>query len=226
MLYQILLLHNMAKSECRIKDYLQLSGCGITEVSLDTFILTEEMLQRKDLILLCCDNMEFYFEVVEQIREITQMPIIVLCESDDEWMIIKSFQCGADDYIIYPVKQSELIARVRARIERYRRLSRPFGFIQCRGLLIEINSRKVILNGEEIEMTVKEFDLLLCLAQRPGEVLSKEQLYEMVWKDELADGYYNSVAVQIKKVRRKIEEDMDNPKFIQTVWGIGYRFVS
>lgn len=223
-MYRIFLLHEIPEEYCRIKDYLQLSGCEVTEGIIKQYPEFEEVIQTVNLVLMSCDDVEAGFKACEGIREMTQIPIIVLSKNDDEWVKIKMFQSGADDYLVEPFAQGELMARIRAHIMRYKRLTRPFGYIKVRGLEIEAFSRKVLLDGREIDMTLKEFDVLLYLAQCPNQVVTKEEIYEAVWKDELGQGYYNSVAVHVKRIRRKIEEDPENPKYIETVWGVGYRF--
>lgn len=224
MLYRIFLLQKMPEEYCRIKDYLQLSGCEVVEGVFDQISHYEEIIGNVDLVLVSCDDAEANFKVCRGIREMTQIPIIVLSKEDDEWVKIKMFQSGADDYLVEPFSQGELIARIQAHIIRYKRLTRPFGYIQVRGLEIEVFSRRVLVDGKEIFMTVKEFDVLLYLAQRPNQAVAKEEVYEAVWQDELGEGYYNSVAVHVKRIRKKIEKDPENPKYIETVWGMGYRF--
>lgn len=224
MLYRIFLLQKMPEEYCRIKDYLQLSGCEVVEGVFDQISHYEEIIGNVDLVLVSCDDAEANFKVCRGIREMTQIPIIVLSKEDDEWVKIKMFQSGADDYLVEPFSQGELIARIQAHIIRYKRLTRPFGYIQVRGLEIEVFSRRVLVDGKEIFMTVKEFDVLLYLAQRPNQAVTKEEVYEAVWQDELGEGYYNSVAVHVKRIRKKIEKDPENPKYIETVWGMGYRF--
>lgn len=223
-MYRIFLLHEMQGEYCRTKDYLQLSGCEVMEGELCQVPRYEESIQEMDLVLLSCDYAETGFEVCEKVREMTQVPIIVLSKNNDEWAKIKMFQSGADDYLVEPFSQGELMARIKAHILRYKRLTRPFGYIQVRGLEIETISRRVLLDGKEVSMTLKEFDVLLYLAQCPNRVITKKELYGAVWKDELGEGYYNSVAVHVKRIRKKIEEDPENPKYIETVWGVGYRF--
>lgn len=223
-MYCIFLLHEMQGEYCRTKDYLQLSGCEVTEGDLGGISRYAESIQEMDLILLSCNYAETGFTACEKLREVTQLPIIVLSENNDEWAKIKMFQSGADDYLVEPFSQGELMARIKAHIIRYKRLTRPFGYIQVRGLEIETISRRVFLDGKEVFMTLKEFDVLLYLAQCPNRVVAKKEIYEAVWKDELGDGYYNSVAVHVKRIRKKIEDDPENPRYIETIWGIGYRF--
>lgn len=223
-MYRILLLYEEPEKTCRLSDYLQLSGCGVVSEKLDAAVDCRELLQRADLVLFCCDKVEQYVETCEKIRQITQIPVIVLSGNTDEWMKIKMFRCGADDYLADSCSQGELMARIQSHIARYRRLTRPFGYIQTKDLEIEVAARRVFVRGEEVMMTVKEFDILLYLAQRPNEVVPKEKIYAEVWQDEIGEGYYNSVAVYIRRIREKIERDSESPQLVETVWGVGYRF--
>lgn len=224
-LYSILLLHEMEGCYSRICDYAQLGGYEVMEAELSFVGEYEGMVQQADIILMECRAEERCFEICRQIRDMTGKPIVVLSECNEEWEKIKMFQSGADDYIVIPYLQAELMARIRAHIERYKRLTRPFGFIEIRELKIDAFSRQVTLRGKRISMRLKEFDVLLFLAQHPNQVMTKEQIYMTVWKEELGDGIYNTVAVHVKRIREKIEEDAENPKYIETVWGIGYRFL-
>lgn len=223
-MYYIFLLHEMQGEYCKTKDYLQLSGCEVVEGDLQKVSRYTDIMQDMNLVLLSCDKEDVGFKVCERIREMTQIPIIVMSKNNDEWAKIKMFQSGADDYLVEPFSQGELMARIQAHIMRYKRLTRPFGYIQVRGLEIEAVSRKVLLDGKEVVLTVKEFDVLIYLAQRPNRVITKNEIYEAVWRDELGDGYYNSVAVHVKRIRKKIEVDPENPQYVETVWGVGYRF--
>ena len=222
-MYDILLLHEMPGNDSKIKDYLYLGGCHVKEIPLEKDILVAE-LRHFDLVLIECDKVESCVSVVEIIRSDMQVPIMILSDRDDEWEKIRLFKLGVDDYMVEPYWQGELLARIQAHIERYRRLTRPFGVIKVGDLEINAFSRKVLLKGNEVEMRLKEFEVLLYLAQHMNEVVTKKDIYETVWRDDLADAFYNNVAVHVKKIRAKIEEDIANPKFIETVWGVGYRF--
>lgn len=224
-MYNILLLRELPDRNSKVRDYVQLSGYYVMEGDLNNLSECKDMLEKADLILLECNKVELYFGACEWLREMTHIPIIVLSECNDEWEKIKMFQVGADDYMVMPYSQAELIARIGAHIERLRRLTRPFGIIEVRDLQINAFNRQVLLRGKNVPMRLKEFDVLFYLAQMPNQVLSKEQIYNTVWKQELADTYFNTVAVHVKRIREKIEDDVDNPKYIETVWGIGYRFL-
>lgn len=224
LLYQILLFHDKWKGYCKLKDYLQLSGCNVVEGNLELLFDYKEEIQHVDAILLYCERVEEYFVTCKKIRNQTQVPVMVLSQNNDEWAKIKMFQCGVDDYMIEPVSQGEMLARIKAHIGRYQCLTRPLGYIQAGKIEINVFARQVKVNGKEIFFRAKEFDLLLYLAQRMNRVITKEQIYEDVWKDNLGGGYYNSVAVHIKRIRKKIEDNPDSPKIIETVWGVGYVF--
>lgn len=222
-MYQILLLYDEPGEADRVKDYLQLSGCEVVENALEEKGKYRDLIGKADAVVLYY-KMEPDCEVCGQIRFLTMIPIIVLSGEADEWKKIKMFQAGADDYLVEPIQQGELVARLKTHVERFKRLTRPFGYIEVRGLFIDAFSRQVILDGEEVILRAKEFDILLYLAQRPNKAVSKQEIYSMIWDDDLGERYYNSVAVHIKRIRQKIEADPENPKFVETVWGIGYRF--
>lgn len=224
-MYQVLLLHKDLQGVCRVKDYLRLSGYEVMEGDLEQIGKYRDYVRGCNTILLYCENPEAYFEACERIRRMTSVPILVLSQCDDEWSKIRMFQAGADDYILEPFSQGEFIARVHAHILRYFRLSRPVSFVHVRELEIDGATRCVKVDGSEVLLRAKEFDLLWYLVQRVGKTITKQELYEAIWGDELGDSYFNSVAVHIKRIRRKIEKDPDNPQFLETVWGVGYRFV-
>lgn len=224
-MYNVLLLHEVMKSDYRVKEYLALGGYVVKEDTLleDSYI---KNLRCYDMILIECNKMDLCVEVVEKIRRLVQIPVVVLSERDDEWEKIRLFQLGIDDYLAKPYWQGEFLARAQAHLERYHRLTRPFGIIKVNDLEINVFSRRVTVEGADVELSVKEFDLLIYLAQHMDCVITKEKIYEDVWKDDLADGCYNTIAVHIKRIRMKIEKDPKNPKYIQTVWGVGYLFRS
>lgn len=224
-MYSILLLHEMLESDHKMRDYLQLGEYEVVENRFDEDGYMSN-LQRFDLVLLQACKLETCLRICEEVRKLAQIPIVVVSDQDDEWEKIRLFQMGIDDYLVEPYWQGELMARMQAHIKRYKRLTRPFGVIKIDELEINAFSRRVLLRGEEVELRLKEFDMLLYLAQHMDEVVTKEELYEAVWRDSLADGFYNSVAVNVKKIRGKIERDIHNPRYIETVWGVGYRFRS
>lgn len=223
-MYSILLLQDSNHSDCRIKDYLQLSGYSVEEGSLDQTCNLVKMVYNKDLVLLYCNDVALYFSLCERLRSLTDIPIVVLTGNDDEWMKIKMFQAGADDYMVEPYYNGELVARLRARMEQYQRLTRSYGYIKVRTLTIALMSRKVYVDSEEIPLTMREFDILSYLAQRPDVVIDKGEIFQAIWQERYIDTSYNSVACYIRKIRKKIEPKPKGEKYIETIWGIGYRF--
>ncbi|MFP5108853.1 response regulator transcription factor [Neobacillus sp. C211] len=166
------------------------------------------------------------FEICKQIRAVKNIPILFVSAKKDEIDKIRGLGLGADDYITKPFSPSELVARVKAHLERFERLAgnqAKTNTIFVHGISIDKSARKVHMNGEEIPFTTKEFDLFVFLVMHPNQVLSKEQLYENIWRLESAADV-STVTVHIRKIRGKIERDPAHPKFLETVWGAGYRF--
>ncbi|MBV7505062.1 response regulator transcription factor [Bacillus sp. sid0103] len=166
------------------------------------------------------------FEICKQIRAVKNIPILFVSAKKDEIDKIRGLGLGADDYITKPFSPSELVARVKAHLERFERLAgneAKKNTIFVHGISIDKSARKVHMNGEEIPFTTKEFDLFVFLVMHPNQVLSKEQLYENIWRLESAADV-STVTVHIRKIRGKIERDPAHPKFLETVWGAGYRF--
>ena len=222
--YQILLLQDGDPGNCRLKEYLQLSDYYVDERSLKDIGNLMKTIYTKDLVLLYCSDATVCFPVCERLRSLTDIPIIVLTDNDDEWTKIKMFQLGADDYIVKPYHSGELVARLRARVEQYQRLTRSFGYVRVKDLTIAIMNRKVYVKDIEVPMTIREFDILSYLAQRPDIVVSKEEIFYAMWQEKYIDTAYNSVASYIKKIRKKIEQEPGGHKYIETIWGVGYRF--
>ncbi len=167
------------------------------------------------------------FELCKQLRKTLDIPILMITARKEDIDKIRGFDRGADDYIVKPFNPNELVARVKAHLSRYERLvnrNMEPNDIQVRELSIDQNSRRVFLNGDERTFTAKEFDLLVFLATNSNRVFSKDHLFERIWGfDSMGD--LTTVTVHIRKIREKIETDPSKPKFIETVWGVGYRFV-
>ena len=140
---------------------------------------------------------------------------------------IRGLGLGADDYITKPFSPSELVARVKAHLARYERLigstAQKNDIIEIRGIRIDKTARRVWVNEEEKQFTTKEFDLLTFLAENPNHVFTKEELFREIW-DMDSIGDIATVTVHIKKIREKIEKDTAKPQYIETIWGVGYRF--
>lgn len=168
------------------------------------------------------------FELCRQIREICDVPILIVSAKREEVDKIRGFGLGADDFITKPFSPSELVARAKAHMSRYQRLvggSRKDAAeeIRIRELRIDKASRRVYVHNKEVAFTAREFDLLVFFALHPNRVFSKEELFERLWGLE-SMGDIATVTVHVRRLREKIETDPSHPQFIETVWGAGYRF--
>lgn len=210
------------------KDYLELSGFEVVmenngAAGLKRALAEEFELVILDLMLPGLDG----FEVCKKIRAAKDIPILMVSAKKDDIDKIRGLGLGADDYITKPFSASELVARVKAHLARYERLTGSGAnrntVIEIRGLKIDKTARRVFLNGEEKIFTTKEFDLLTFLAENPNHVYSKEELFREIWNMESL-GDIATVTVHIKKIREKIEVNTAKPQYIETIWGVGYRF--
>ena len=167
------------------------------------------------------------FQLLKMIREKYTFPVIMLTAKTEYMDKITGLTLGADDYIPKPFNPLELVARVKAHLARYDRLTgsavEANKVIEIRGLKIDTTARRVWINGEEKTFTTKEFDLLTFLASHPNHVYTKEELFREIWDME-SIGDIATVTVHIKKIREKVELDTSNPQYIETIWGVGYRF--
>lgn len=210
------------------KDYLELSGFTVEmehdgnrglaralSEDYDLFIL--------DLMLPGIDG----FEICKEIREQKNTPILMVSAKKDDIDKIHGLGLGADDYITKPFSPSELVARVKAHLARYERLIGSNvvenDIVEIRGIKIDKTARRVWVNGEEKQFTTKEFDLLTFLAEHPNRVFTKEELFQKIWDME-SIGDIATVTVHIKKIREKVELNTSKPQYIETIWGVGYRF--
>lgn len=193
------------------------------EEALKEFVSFRPDLIILDLMLPGVDG----FEICRQIRSQKNTPIIMVSAKKDDIDKIRGLGLGADDYMTKPFSPSELVARVKAHLARYERLIGSVveqnDVIEIRGLKIDRTARRVWVNGEERSFTTKEFDLLSFLAGHPNHVYSKEELFREIWDME-SIGDIATVTVHIKKIREKIEYDTSHPQYIETIWGVGYRF--
>ena len=167
------------------------------------------------------------FTICRQVREQKKLPILMVSARTGDADKIRGLGLGADDYITKPFSPSEMVARVKAHLSRYERLigsgTPANDIIEIRGLKIDKTARRVYVNGEEKNFTTKEFDLLAFLAQNPNHVFTKEELFSKIWDME-SIGDIATVTVHIKKIREKIEMNTAKPQYIETIWGVGYRF--
>jgi DNA-binding response OmpR family regulator len=210
------------------KDYLELSGFTVEIENDGRKGLEKSLTEDVDLILL--DLMlpgVDGFEICKTIRSKKNTPVIIVSAKRDDIDKIRGLGLGADDYITKPFSPSEMVARVKAHLARYQRLvsnSKPENeIIEVRGIRIDKTARRVWVNGEEKNFTTKEFDLLTFLAENPNHVFTKEELFREIWGMESL-GDIATVTVHIKKIREKIEYNTAKPQYIETIWGVGYRF--
>lgn len=210
------------------KDYLELSGFEV-EVANDGQTGLEKALSGDfdlvilDLMLPGVDG----FEICRKVRAEKNTPIIMVSAKKDDIDKIRGLGLGADDYMTKPFSPSELVARVKAHMDRYNRLvgsgAVKNDVIEIRGIKIDKTARRVWINGEEKTFTTKEFDLLTFLAENPNRVFTKAELFRQIWDMESV-GDIATVTVHIKKIREKIEFNTAKPQYIETIWGVGYRF--
>jgi len=210
------------------KDYLELSGFEV-EIASDGITGLRRALEEDfqlvilDLMLPGVDG----FEICRKVREEKNTPIIMVSAKKDDIDKIRGLGLGADDYMTKPFSPSELVARVKAHLSRYERLVssnvRENTVIEIRGLKIDKTARRVWVNNEEKNFTSREFDLLAFLAENPNHVFTKDELFRRIW-DMDSVGDIATVTVHIKKIREKIEFNSAKPQYIETIWGVGYRF--
>ena len=210
------------------KDYLELSGFTVTVENDGTTGLARALAEDFDLFIL--DLMlpgTDGFEICKQIRDRKNTPILMVSAKKDDIDKIRGLGLGADDYITKPFSPSELVARVKAHLARYERLigtnTVENDIVEIRGIKIDKTARRVWVNEEEKQFTSKEFDLLCFLAENPNHVFTKEELFREIWDME-SIGDIATVTVHIKKIREKIELNTSKPQYIETIWGVGYRF--
>ncbi len=217
---------NIAELE---RDYLEANGYAAKIVNTGKEGLHEALGNVYDLILLdlMLPGMDG-FSICRSIRETIDTPILMVSARRDDIDKIRGLGLGADDYVVKPFSPSELVARVKAHMARYERLTAKEGTprhscISVNGLEIDIDARRTSVEEKEVSLTNKEFDLLLFLAQNPNIVFSKSTLFDRIWGLD-SMGETSTVTVHINRIREKIEKDTDNPRYIETVWGAGYRF--
>ncbi|NNU78004.1 response regulator transcription factor [Clostridium estertheticum] len=211
------------------KDYLEIEGfevkiCNDGVAGLNALKTEEFDLLILDVMLPKIDG----FTILRSIQEDKEIPVLMVSAKKDDIDKIKGLSLGADDYITKPFNPSELVARVKSHIRNYERIKNKFNSVVksstiiIRGLEIRKDCRQVFVNGIEINLAQKEFELLLYLAENPNRVFSKVELFEKIWGyDALSDTA--TVTVHIGRVREKIEKFTSQPQYIETVWGTGYR---
>lgn len=168
------------------------------------------------------------FSVCKEIRAESDVPIIFLSAKSDEIDKVRGLGIGADDYMTKPFSPSELVARVKSHISRYEKLTASANktkpnILTIGALKIDKNAHRVYVDDKEVAMPVKEYELLLFLAENPNIVFNKERLFDRIWGMD-AMGDVSTVTVHIQRIRDKIDKNRSGNKFIETVWGAGYRF--
>lgn len=210
------------------KDYLELSDFEVDientgEGGLKKALEGDYDLFLLDLMLPGVDG----FDICREIRQKKNTPVLMVSARKDDIDKIRGLGLGADDYITKPFSPSELVARVKAHLARYKRLIgsgvQDNEIIEIRELKIDKTARRVWVRGEEKTFTTKEFDLLYFLASNPNKVYTKAELFREIWEME-SIGDIATVTVHIKKIREKIELNTAKPQYIETIWGVGYRF--
>lgn len=209
------------------RDYLEMNGFQVEIAATGDEGLAKAINENYDLIVLDLMLPGINgFEICKKVRETKDIPILMVTAKKEEIDKMRGFNFGADDYIVKPFSPSELVMRVKAHIARYNRLvnrEQTSDEIQIRGLHIDLNARRVTVENHEKIMTAKEFNLLVFLATNPNHVFNKDHLFEKIWGLD-AMGDVSTVTVHIRKIREKIEKVPANPEYIETIWGVGYRF--
>ena len=193
------------------------------EVGLQMALQNDYDLILLDLTLPTLDGVE----ICKQLRKVKKTPIIMLTAKSEEIDRVLGLEIGADDYITKPFSIRELLARIKAVMRRTE--TKPLikdeisSAIRADGLLIDIDKRKVLLDNKKVELSPKEFELLVLMASNPGRNYSRSELLNIIWGYNF-DGYEHTVNSHINRLRAKIESDMANPSYILTTWGVGYKF--
>ena len=211
------------------RDYLEANCYEVNMIATGVAGLKEALTGTYDLILLDLMLPEMDgFTICRCIREQKDTPVLMVSARRDDIDKIRGLGLGADDYMVKPFSPSELVARVKAHIARYERLTSKgeiprHHIISINGLEIDFDARRIGVNHTEVSLTNKEFDLLAFLAENPNIVFSKDTLFDRIWGMD-SMGETSTVTVHINRIREKIEPDTANPQYIETVWGAGYRF--
>ena len=226
--YKILIVDDERDIVDFISDYLVGEGYSIIKAYDGAEALEKLRLEHPDLVLLDIMMPRLDgFEVCKQIRTESPVPVLMVTAKGSDVDKIVGLEIGADDYISKPFNPRELIARVKAILRRtYRQDYQPqsqTATLEYKELSIDVARRKVTIQNKELELTMKEFDLLLFLMKNPGRVYSRDSLLDYVWGQDCFVGA-RTVDVHIRRLREQIEEDASQPEYIKTVWGVGYKF--
>ncbi len=211
------------------RDYLEISGFEVMVMNDGLQGYQEALKNDYDLIILdvMLPNMDG-FNISRELRKQKDMPIIMVTAKTEEIDKIRGLGLGIDDYITKPFSPNELVARVKAHLSRYELLKSKTAttkqeIIEVRNIVINTEMRQVFVNDHEVDLTAKEYELLLLLISTPNKVFTKDEIFEKVWGFN-SERDIPTITVHIRKLREKIEFDPSNPEYIQTVWGVGYKF--
>lgn len=196
--------------------------CGTGKEGLEMMDCQEYQLIILDVMMPGMDG----FETLEKIRQKSKVPVLMFTSKNDNYSKVRGLREGADDYLTKPFHMDELLARIFSLIRRYTRFNRNRNsqeILQYEGLCVNIDERSVKTGSGTFELPPKEFDVLMFLAENQGKILTKQRIYEAVWKEPYVYDDNNIMAV-ISRLRKKLEENPANPRYIQTIKGIGYRF--
>jgi two-component system alkaline phosphatase synthesis response regulator PhoP len=220
----ILVVDDEPKIVKQARDYLERSGYRVLEAGDGKTALAQVRHERPDLIVLDLNLPEMDgLDVCRALRRESDVPIIMLTARVDETDRLIGLELGADDYITKPFSPRELVARVRAVLRRVRGGVHQPGLIRAGDLEIDLPGHRVTRAGETIDLTRSEFNLLALLAQHPGQTFTREQLLGRL-HGVAYDGYDRSVDAHVKNLRRKLEIDPSEPRYVLTVYGVGYKF--
>ena len=206
------------------RDYLEHAGFGVITATDGPSALTAVRLRKPDVLVLDLGlpGMDG-LDVARTIRRDSTLPIIMLTARDDELDRVLGLEIGADDYVTKPFSPRELVARVRAILRRVDRQEEPSDRIEVGAVAIDIARMRVAVAGRTVELTPTEFQLLVCLARQPGRIFTRSQLLDSI--HGLAfESYERAIDAHVKNLRRKLEDDPARPRYILTVYGVGYRF--
>ena len=219
-------------ADIRMIEEIYIQSSGMETVSAESWNEARKKLEENSFDLILLDIMlpdVNGYEICRQIRKTLDIPILMVTAKTELADKLKGLNVGADDYILKPFDPVELVARINANIRQYERLTgkstenaADVSTIKLGNIEIDLNSRRVYKNGEEIKMPNREFELLRFMAENPNIVFSKEQLFEKIWGYDYV-GDSATVTVHINRIREKIEDDSKDPKILETVWGAGYR---
>jgi DNA-binding response OmpR family regulator len=218
------------EKEIRDLIHIYLKNEGYNTLKAENGIQALEILKTNEVHLIILDIMMPKMDGMQacmKVREEHNVPIIMLSAKSEDMDKILGLTTGADDYLTKPFNPLELLARVKSQLRRFIKLNttttlKNEGFIEIDDLTIDTNTHEIRIDGKEIKLTPREFDILELLGRNRGMVFSIERIYELIWKEQFIQSD-NTVMVHIRKIREKLESNPRKPKYIKTVWGVGYK---